>query len=354
MQKKINSLNIIRVVAIFCVVLVHSTELLYHGQLYLPGKNDRLIFTIGYTMGRIGVPLFFMSTGYLMLDRQYETIHLNSPNNFLKKYVLPLLIKSEIGLIILIGHDILLKGETFDLLRISKQLLFLEKLPGVQTWYIPVILGIYLFLPLIAYGFQRYSNKMIILTLIPIVFYQFILVDYNQLKITFEHPIIENQSTFEFMGYYGVYVLLGGLIKRKLFTFNSKNELIFIGFFSLVLLIVAQYLSFLEGYDYQVWYNSALLLVTTVVLFALLVQIKSQILYTPLKIIASTSFGVFWIHSIIQEYIVEYFYQSKSLEMGILYLSLLNFIVSVIIVAIMKKGLNFIYKNVIKQNNKIF
>ncbi|MFY9198788.1 MAG: acyltransferase family protein [Acutalibacteraceae bacterium] len=81
-RKRIAWLDYARSIAIVCVCICHSTEIFYHGVLI--GESDvtnALWFLLNslYTFGRIGVPLFLMLTGALMLGKDI------APNVFYKK-----------------------------------------------------------------------------------------------------------------------------------------------------------------------------------------------------------------------------------------------------------------------------
>lgn len=74
-HKRIVSLDILRTIAILDVLLVHCTESVY------PMNNPTLLsysilsqfLAISlFTLGRLGVPIFFFISGYLLLDKDYK------------------------------------------------------------------------------------------------------------------------------------------------------------------------------------------------------------------------------------------------------------------------------------------
>jgi len=73
-KKRIESLDLLRSLAIISVVICHSTETGF--QLYDSSVNFSVMGRIAglclYTIGRIGVPIFFFLTGFLLLDRDYS------------------------------------------------------------------------------------------------------------------------------------------------------------------------------------------------------------------------------------------------------------------------------------------
>ena len=66
-----------RAFAILAVIFVHATENIYTMNAdHLTGENViSMVFAIlGFTFGRLGVPLFLFLTGYLLLDRLEEKL----------------------------------------------------------------------------------------------------------------------------------------------------------------------------------------------------------------------------------------------------------------------------------------
>ena len=68
-------MDLIRVLAMFLVVIVHTKGLFFNMDTY------PYIFMFFKVIGTVGVPLFVILTGYLMFDRDYEN------NNYLKKFL---------------------------------------------------------------------------------------------------------------------------------------------------------------------------------------------------------------------------------------------------------------------------
>lgn len=69
-------IDVARCVAILCVVACHAIELDYYFVRF--GKMEVTIASwifqnVIFTIGRLGVPLFLMITGALMLGREYNT-----------------------------------------------------------------------------------------------------------------------------------------------------------------------------------------------------------------------------------------------------------------------------------------
>jgi peptidoglycan/LPS O-acetylase OafA/YrhL len=88
---RMTSLDVVRIIAIFLVVVIHN------GPLYLTG----IPLVVAETIGQLGVPLFVMLSGYLMLDRAYNDSF--RIDRFLKHSILPLFIALEVWNVIWFG-----------------------------------------------------------------------------------------------------------------------------------------------------------------------------------------------------------------------------------------------------------
>ncbi len=75
-RNRIEWLDFARMIAIILVVLCHAVENVYALKLdYISSisvQSKIFVFT-AFTLGRIGVPFFLMISGYLLLDRAYDT-----------------------------------------------------------------------------------------------------------------------------------------------------------------------------------------------------------------------------------------------------------------------------------------
>lgn len=108
------------------------------------GSGTKYTYTIYYTITRAGVPLFFMTTGYLLLSQQ-ENVAV-----FAKKHFLPVLFSFFFWstAYALIGSDALDKGITSQ----SIWKLFLHILRSATVgyfWFFYSLIGLYLFVPIL-------------------------------------------------------------------------------------------------------------------------------------------------------------------------------------------------------------
>lgn len=146
-KDRIIYLDIARTFAIIFVVLCHSVELIY--KMNLQGwvsisLNARIFKTIVFTLGRIGVPLFLFLTGYLLLNRKYDNDA--DIKKFYKNNLLSLIVTTEVWILIYNIFLSLYNNKPFDTYSLIKEMLFLQKVPLMNMWYMPIIIGIYILL----------------------------------------------------------------------------------------------------------------------------------------------------------------------------------------------------------------
>lgn len=99
-MKRNYELDLVRIFAIFLVIMAH----VYSGAYVLwdINENNLPMFQLwsayaGFTLGRVGVPLFLMLTGYFLLPRQWTE---GQVKKFQKSNVLHLFITWEIWIAI--------------------------------------------------------------------------------------------------------------------------------------------------------------------------------------------------------------------------------------------------------------
>lgn len=129
MNKRINYLDNLRVIAIFAIILVHISSLWVTSTIL--GINWQ---NLASTIGNIGVPIFLMITGALLLNKNYPTIA-----GFYKKRFPRITIPFIFWIIIYGIYSIHLSGSQ-DIANI-----FLNNL----GWYFYLIVGVYLAIPFI-------------------------------------------------------------------------------------------------------------------------------------------------------------------------------------------------------------
>lgn len=256
-MRKIIHIELLRVIAIIMVVLCHAVEEVYKWDVgFINGLSlqSRVFAFVAFTIGRLGVPIFMFVTGYLLLDRDYDN---NGIQKFWKNNLLPLLITTEIWIVL---YDVFLKffhAQPFKWNILIKNVLFLEQVKLGHMWYMSMIIGMYLFLPLVA---RSLKNESLNLLMIPFVFsvvsLMIIPVISDILIATNKHGIYQVLCLNYSGGYYGLTIFIGYLYKR--FGENKEISLcnsLVAGIVSFIFVVLLQIYYFGRGFSYAVWYH---------------------------------------------------------------------------------------------------
>ena len=305
------SLDLIRVCAVFLVVINHTFEYIYGfsvSEVSNMSLYAKIYAFLGFSIGRIGVPLFVMLSGYLLLTREYD---LSSTKHFYKKNLLPLLITWEIWVIIYNIFIAFRNNSAFNIKTLIKNAIFVKRVDVPHAWYVPMILGMYLFIPFIAQILQKLDRQLLLLIMIIVFFYCFIVPSVNLVRQAANAPTefqFLSQLDLNYSGkIYGVYLVLGYCIhylKEKIQYFFKRKVIPPVAICSIVLLLFVNILSqislFSIGYRYMVWYDFFTEPFLGMIVFCLLLQLKvnngSKILLTSM---AASVFGVYLIHEVI-------------------------------------------------------
>lgn len=158
-ENRIAWLDYARAFAIFCVIVVHSTESIYPINAatlaMLPYLSGLTVISL-FTLGRLGVPIFLFLSGYLMLDKEYDD---RGIKKFFYNNFFPMLITTEFWILIYGLFNMWYTSSPFNVKGVLKDLLFFRLTDMSHMWYMPVILGLYLWLPLIARGVRASSTR---------------------------------------------------------------------------------------------------------------------------------------------------------------------------------------------------
>ena len=198
-RKSVFYLDFIRALAIVLVLVVHITKPFFksapHGTYYMHAVAPLADF------GNMGVPLFLMISGALLLNRKYDL------GDFLKRRYTRVLIPFLFWSVVTIGIRILFDNQTATLPNIY--LMFVK-----DYWYVWMILGVYLFIPIINSFIREYGMKGIEYFLVVWAFVMF-------LNTIGQYPFYSLELT-NFAGYLG-YLVLGYYISNKEFKLSNGS-----------------------------------------------------------------------------------------------------------------------------------
>lgn len=312
MQNQRNiGLDITRVIAILAVVMIHISA-----EFVIPYDNTTAEFFWGNvfdSISRIGVPLFVMISGSLMLDEK---------RNITIKKLLFKNIKS-IGCLLLFWsvlycsiYDIifpLINGETLNLLNIIVSII----MGHYHMWYLYMMIGLYLVTPFLREFIKKRNKYLILLFVLVSILTQFSQPILNSLSLVWGDIIyitkfIEKFNLEFFSGYITYYILGWYLMNMPV---KKKRLFYFLGASSLVIII----LYVLVTRDYSNIYSemNILVLLYSIAVFIGLncekdwTKIVDGNLKTIIVIMSKLSFGVYIIHPLFQTIVSRIFTYTK-------------------------------------------
>lgn len=227
----------LRFLALIAVIILHTTSvlLMQYGKVPL---GDWLIADAFNAMVRFAVPVFVMITGALNLGKEYEL------SDFLKRRLLRIVTPFIFWSLVYVGYswyneDIVFNKDTWG--NIKLVLHQLKYGSSYHLWYVYMLIGLYLIIPVIGKFVRAASNKELIYFLIVWI----IVITFNQPYLNRYKPQIELRY---FEGYLG-YLVLGYYLTRININIRRFNLLMLCVFILMVVLItVCTYLITKNGY----------------------------------------------------------------------------------------------------------
>lgn len=343
-KNRIIYLDIARTFAIIFVVLCHSVELIY--KMNLQGwisisLNARIFKTIVFTLGRIGVPLFLFLTGYLLLNRKYDNDA--DIKKFYKKNLLPLIVTTEVWILIYNIFLSLYNNKPFDTYSLIKEMLFLQKVPLMNMWYMPMIIGIYIAIPYVSKVVHTFSIKTLKIPIILIFVCIFIMPTLNLILKTFKLDQYNCILDISFLGgCYGLYIVGGYLIREKIIKKIKTKWLVFTSILFFIISCCIQIFEFEHKIEYNIWYNSPFIFICTFSLFELFTRINTdnfnKWIVKIFTYISKISLSIFFMHIIVEMIFSKYIKMIKiSNPAKVLILFIVSLCISIIVTWLLSK-----------------
>lgn len=283
MKEKIVFIEILRIIASFAVVMIHVT---FQGYLRF-GSKSNLNYLYFYNLCSFCVPIFVMITGALSLDKDKK---FKASKIYRMLYILGIY-----------GTCFSLMELVFTQKKFSYKLIYeaflnviLEK-SWAHLWYLYMLIGLYLIMPLLRVFYLNSSLKDIRRVIIILFIFNSLmpfLESIFKIEIGFHIPIT---------GIYVFYLLIGRYIYESNIETNKWMNVLF--FISLISIIVFAYLGISLTYEnpITVLYGSMLFI---------LMKKNNKHLIKIYKyggnILSSTTFGIYIIHMVFLNFIYKY------------------------------------------------
>lgn len=296
-RPRVFMLDFIRALAIALVCMGHSVEQTFHfaenDVFVVQGDYKGMLVLALFSLARLSVPFFLFLTGYFFLPRTYDE---EAAKGFWIHNFLRLLLCTELWIILYNVFDhFFWKELDITVLSLLRQMIFLENVPTMDHyWYLPMILGIYLFLPIVANGIKHISPKLLLLPVL------FILIVF-----TLTPGLGSTDSTILDAGFsggvFGSYVLLGYLVHEKVFRGIPGWVLGLVAFLSFLTIHITEYFLHLIGTPGIVWYSWLSLIITALCCFELMVRHAGEAVlptgfHRPVNFVSKYSFAIYLTH----------------------------------------------------------
>lgn len=348
-RERIIVFDVIRVVAILLVVLNHVYDSLFYGST-VPYHS------IFQALGRMGVPMFLMMTGYFQLRKEFSATE--DVYKFWRSKTLKLYLATVAWIIVMFIVDGFLlqltdQSSPFDLF---KEILFLQQVPvESQMWYMPFILGVFLAIPFFAKLVHSYDVKVFILPAALVLFAAVLVPLANSFIRT--AGVGEGNLSFlldlsYFGGFFSLYIIAGyAVVKKK--CLNRLKPII-----NLALIIAIIILGLFIGYRFEAesiwgWYDSLFVLSAGVLVFLFFYNTLKNVRVSEaigkiLKTLSDNSFKVYFLHYMVINTILKFFplQQPNLLEaIGLFAVaSFVSFAIAVVLGALKKAALTALRK----------
>ena len=297
-------LDILRVIACLSVIMIHTSAPYVVKDI---GTFNFWVGNIFDSLVRIGVPIFIMISGALMLDKNYE-------------YETKKLIKHIIRMIIFFIFWSVLYCVIFEIIDkviinngpLSIKNIFINIIEGhYHLWYIYMIIGLYLLVPLLRLWVydknKKYVEYFIILSIIfTYIIPQIISIGSNYYAIFNNfNNILQNKLCLTYVGGYTTYFILGWYINN--YEIKYKKIIYALGLIGLIITILGTYflsstlgrpLQMYGRLDINVLFQSIAVFVFIKTSFKNIKDNKNKIINS----ISKYSLGIYAIHVLILTY----------------------------------------------------
>lgn len=345
--RRIVWIDYIRFIATVCVVLCHVVEATFSLSMdgYFEISSNHNIPLILFALGRIGVPIFLLISGYLLLDRSYNR---DKRVNFWKDKVFHLFLIIEIWLLIYFIWNKLYENVLITKENLIRELLFARSCEMGHMWYMPMILGLYLFIPFVAMVLQQVELKHICIIWSICVIYELGIPTLNIILNILQSENVYNTLSLEFGGgVYGCYLLAGYLVKRGALKKVKTLFLLIISCLCFMSVCLLEILAYHRAFGYNAWYDCIFLLILGMCLFELFSRVKFRT-NKLIQVGAKYSFGVYLTHNIVRSFVMQNIILdniSKVLVIAIylVMVVVISYIITILISKIPKVGKYILY-----------
>lgn len=312
--------DILRVISMIMVIIIHIANV-YCRSFGMISTKSYLISLIFNTICRVSVPIFFMISGSLLLDRSFNK------EKYLKR-VLKYVILIVVWDIIYLVWEYFYLGITYDKLY----MLVIDPYRA-HLWFLYTILVLYTIQPLLKLIMDKSNNvvKIILLTVWIIL----------SLASMINPYVAKFFTIFSYIGYFIIGKYLYDFIKKyDLRKYNISLVLIMIICFSIsIWMNYSLSIKLNQFYNLFFAYRTPFIMISSFALYVLIISnYRKDSLNKFITGLSDLSLGVYLIHGIFLDVTVKVFiYSSINSLIGIPIFTVIIFVLSIISTFIIKK-----------------
>lgn len=275
---ELNEVHIARSMAIFLVVLLHSS-----GAFFMQFGDHWWIVNLYSSFSRQCIGLFFLITGYLFYEKNIN------PTAHLKKGVSRLIIPFIFWWVVYYIYNTEINNKSYNSIFQPSE---------VHLWFMYAYICIYMFLPIICNSLKHIPTYYILI-IVSMLFYSNSIVpvvDKTIMKVTWFDVKLVSEN--------GIYILIGAIIRRyndKIKKCNAVIPLVIIVMSCLLTSMASSWWSEITGRPEQFFFKntSPLVLICVISSFTLCMsysKIISKRLMNLFTSISNVSFGIYFVH----------------------------------------------------------
>lgn len=230
-RKRLFYMDLLRAIACLSVVMIHvSAEFVVRGTT----GPDFILGNLLDSLSRAGVPLFVMISGALMLDEKYEFTKKKWLGHIAKMAAF-FFVWSSVYFVLYNDWGLVARGKKLKALKVLAQILS----GHYHLWFVPMILGIYLIVPLLRLWVKEKNVKHVRYFLILSTVVSFIIPQLDGMQILVGGTFWENMN-LQYTALYPTYFILGWYLNRGV---KHSKLVIGLGVFGFLMTFVGTHLA---------------------------------------------------------------------------------------------------------------
>lgn len=319
-ENRILWLDFARTIAIISITVNHAmsrsfniyseTQLEFQTMSHIASYIKALV----WVFSRLGVPIFLMITGALLIEKNYEdrmVLKRFIKHNWFSLVRTTMIWLTLMYLLLSLRDDSYysLNGWGSGLFHFVSTICFINhdnKVTMASMWYMSMIICVYLMIPIVSIVLKRLGDRYIKALSIFVIFSAMVIPNINAILLAAEKTYSLNfaMSHNDMFSMYLVYILLGHWVKEKSLDKYKQIYILVLFFIGLITTSLFQYWVYSTFSDYAIRYADIGILFTSTMLFELMRRNSYNIRTGGIVTLFSRiSLGIYFIHICIMEYV---------------------------------------------------